>query len=145
MDARVDALRGAVSALREVRPHLLPTADVVAALDVVHAARERVELVELALLREVDARDVARAAGATSTGVWAAARWLTSTRWARRMVKLAGFLDTAPEPVAAAVAAGEVNVEQAATIARTLRDRGRSPVAGGHRRVRPQPRRTASA
>lgn len=122
MDVRLEALRGAVSALGDGSPHVMSTPDLVAALDVVHAARDRVALAELALLREVDARGVAREAGATSTGVWAAARWLMSTRAANRLVRLAAFLHTAPDPVPAAVADGSVNLEQAAVIARTLRD-----------------------
>ncbi len=72
---------------------------------------------QLALVRQVDTLGVAAELGATSTVAWLRDRYRISGSAATRLVKLAQAMDPeAGSPVAAALAAGAVNVEQATVI-----------------------------
>ncbi|MGC9668664.1 DUF222 domain-containing protein [Planosporangium sp. 12N6] len=116
----VEALALLDRAVRECRSASMwawPDAAVVAALDRAQALAARLAAVQLALVREVDARGVAAAQGASGTGAWLAGRYRTSPAAANRQVRLAAALDGEVPAAAEALAAGEVNVEQAQVIA----------------------------
>jgi hypothetical protein len=100
-------------------------------LDRVFAAMQRLAAVQLMLVREVDGQGVAADAGATSTLAWLRDRYRISGSAASQLVKLARALDTeADSPTAAALAAGEVNVEQAKVITDAV-----APLPVEHRRA----------
>src|SRR5690348_13078193 len=96
----------------------LSDVELVAGLDAVAAGVANLEALRLRLLREVDARGLAAAAGATGIGAWLRERARISPHTAHRLVKLAGALDGSL--TAQALAAGRVNVEQAAVIAHAV-------------------------
>jgi Domain of unknown function (DUF222) len=95
----------------------LPDPELIASLDAVHQAQQRLAAVQLTLVRELDARGVAVTQGASSTPVWLRERLRMSIRSAHRLVRLAAALDRAPGVLREALAAGAVTVEQAQVIA----------------------------
>ncbi|MET8524939.1 DUF222 domain-containing protein [Micromonospora sp. NPDC005172] len=94
--------------------------DLVAALDAAHRLAQRLAAVQLALVREVDGRGTARAQGASSTAVWLRDRLRLDGSAARRLVDLAGALDGGAPGVRAALADGDITVEQARVIGETV-------------------------
>jgi hypothetical protein len=113
-------LRSAVTALVDALPRAawaLSETELVDGLDLLHALAQQVAAVQLALVREVDARAVATRQGATSTKVWLRDRLRVSGASADRMVRLAVALDGPLPATGAALAAGAVTVEQAWQIA----------------------------
>jgi Domain of unknown function (DUF222)/HNH endonuclease len=89
----------------------------VSCVDGVRALAQQIAAIELALVRQVDSRGLAVREGATSTLAWLRDRHRISGRAAAQLVKLARALDTdTGSPTAEALAAGEVNVEQARII-----------------------------
>ncbi|MGW4679989.1 DUF222 domain-containing protein [Micromonospora taraxaci] len=99
----------------------LPEHDLVAALDAAHRLEQRLAAVQLALVRELDGRGTALAQGASSTAVWLRDRLRLSIPAARRLVDLAAALDAGASGVSAALASGEISVEQARVIGDTVR------------------------
>lgn len=94
-------------------------AELITSLDSARALRERLAAVELSLVRELDARAVPVAHGASSTAVWLREHWRIGIRTAKQTVELARALDRLPT-TADALAAGTVNTEQAAVIAQAI-------------------------
>ncbi|WP_433651804.1 DUF222 domain-containing protein [Micromonospora zamorensis] len=94
----------------------LPEHDLVAALDAAHRLEQRLAAVKLALVRELDGRGTGTAQGASSTVVWLRDRLRLSVSAARRLVDLADALDTGAPGVRAALASGDISVEQARVI-----------------------------
>jgi len=86
----------------------------------VFAQEQALAAQRLALVREMDARDLARRDGATCLVAWLKDRLRVSPGAARRWVELARALDSSATAVGEALAAGAVNEEQALTISRTL-------------------------
>jgi hypothetical protein len=79
---------------------------------------QQVAAVQLALVRQVDSLGLAAEMGATSTLAWLRDRHRISSNAASRLVKLARAVDVdGGSPMAEALAAGQVNVEQAQVIA----------------------------
>ncbi|MGC9670473.1 DUF222 domain-containing protein [Planosporangium sp. 12N6] len=107
----------AVRECRSVPVWAWSDATVVGALDRVRVLAARLAALQLALVREVDARGVAAAQGASGTGAWLAGRYRMSPAEAGRQVRLAAVLETDLPATAEALAAGAVNVEQARVIA----------------------------
>jgi Domain of unknown function (DUF222)/HNH endonuclease len=93
-----------------------PDSLVVEEIDQLLIAAQKVAAATLARVREVDGRGIAVGAGATSTLAWLRDRHRISGGAASRLVKLARALDSDLSPTAEALAAGEVNVEQAQVI-----------------------------
>src|SRR5690242_16491838 len=86
-------------------------------VDDMNAVVQRVAAMQLALIRQIDALGVAAELGATSTVAWLRDRYRLSGGSASRLVKLARAVDAdAGTPVAAALAAGAVNVDQVQVI-----------------------------
>ncbi|MFI5927491.1 DUF222 domain-containing protein [Micromonospora sp. NPDC051543] len=98
----------------------LPERDLVAALDAAHRLAQRLAALQLALMREVDGRGTARAQGASSTAVWLRDRLRLDSSAARRLVDLASALDGGAPAVRAALANGDISVEQARVIGETV-------------------------
>ncbi|MET8466690.1 DUF222 domain-containing protein, partial [Micromonospora zamorensis] len=98
----------------------LPEHDLVAALDAAHRLEQRLAAVKLALVRELDGRGTGTTQGASSTVVWLRDRLRLSVSAARRLVDLAGALDTGAPGVRAALASGDISVEQARVIGDTV-------------------------
>lgn len=98
--------------------------EIVGYLQQVHALEQRIAALRLGLVREVDAREVAQRLGATSTTSLLRELLRTSGGAAARAVRLASALDQTLPTVSRALAAGEVNVEQAGVIAEIV---GRVP------------------
>ncbi|MGC5322913.1 DUF222 domain-containing protein [Micromonospora arida] len=94
--------------------------DLVAALDAAHRLEQRLAAVKLTLVRELDGRGTATAQGASSTAVWLRDRLRLSVSAARRLVDLAGALDAGAPGVRAALAGGDISVEQARVIGDTV-------------------------
>ncbi|WP_433461247.1 DUF222 domain-containing protein [Micromonospora sp. CA-248212] len=123
----------------------LPEHDLVAALDAAHRLAQRLAAVQLALVREVDGRGTHQ--GASSTAVWSRDRLRLDGSTARRLVNVAGALDAGAPGVRAALANGDITVEQARVIGETVQTRASRRY---HRRVdcalsRSPPWRTRSA
>jgi hypothetical protein len=114
--AELTRANDAVRACLDAPVWALPEAQLIEALDAVHAVEQRLVALKLALVREVDGRGVATAAGATSTGAWLRERLRLSILAARRLVSDAAALDSAPPVVCDSVAAGAVTAEQARVI-----------------------------
>ncbi|HEX7746685.1 MAG TPA: DUF222 domain-containing protein [Micromonosporaceae bacterium] len=94
--------------------------DLVDALDAACTLHQKVSALVLGLVREVDGCGLAREQGATSTAAWLRARLHLSPGTARLLVGDAERLDAGPAAVREAVAAGDVTVEQARVIVRTV-------------------------
>ncbi|MEV1109064.1 DUF222 domain-containing protein [Micromonospora sp. NPDC049751] len=98
----------------------LPEHDLVAAVDAAHRLAQRLAAVQLALVREVDGRGTPRAQGTSSTAVWLRDRLRLDGSTARRLVNVAGALDAGAPGVRAALANGDITVEQARVIGETV-------------------------
>jgi hypothetical protein len=98
----------------------LPSPELVAAFDAAQAMVVELNAVLLRLVREIDARGIAKGEGASSTAVWIRNRYRVSIRYAHRLVKTAAEVHAAPPVVGAAMAAGAVNADQVAVILRSL-------------------------
>ncbi|MCG5441811.1 HNH endonuclease [Micromonospora sp. NIE79] len=115
--AQADA---AVAGCVDASAWALPEHDLVAALDAAHRLEQRLAMVKLALVRELDGRGTSTAQGASSTAVWLRDRLRLGVGAARRLVELAATLDAAPAGVQDALAGGAVDVEQVRVIADTV-------------------------
>ncbi len=91
-------------------------------LDGVFTAEQALAAERLSLIREIDARDVARAQGATSLTEWLVGRYRITGSAARQMVELALALEKTCEVTAKALAAGLVNESQARVIGKAVTD-----------------------
>ncbi|MGC4818786.1 DUF222 domain-containing protein [Micromonospora sp. DT63] len=111
---------GAVDDCVEAAAWALPDNELLASLDAAHQVAQRLAAVQLGLVRELDARGLAVAEGASSTAVWLRDRLRLSSRSARQLVQLAATLDAAPPAVRAAVHAGTITVEQGRVLAETI-------------------------
>jgi len=110
----------ALDECRSVLFGAVPQATLVEHLDRVHVIAQRVAAVHLALVREIDARGVAVAQGASSTTAWLRDRHRISGGAARQLSVLARALDTELPTTAAALADGTINVEQVKAIAASV-------------------------
>jgi hypothetical protein len=115
-----EALAVAGKALDECRSQAawaISDARLSSCVDRVRVLAQQIAAIELALVRQVDRRGLAVGEGATSTLAWLRDRHRISGRAAAQLVKLARALDTdTGSPMAEALAAGQVNVEQARII-----------------------------
>jgi hypothetical protein len=93
----------------------------------------QVEAVSLAVVCEVDRRDLGRTAGATSTANWISGLLRMRPGQANRRVTLARDLDSSLAQTQTALEAGSIGVEAADIIAQTIRDL--HPAAGPQVRV----------
>ncbi|HZC26438.1 MAG TPA: DUF222 domain-containing protein, partial [Actinopolymorphaceae bacterium] len=84
--------------------------------------------VRLAVVREADRQDVAKAAGATSTANWLAGLLRLRPQEASRSVKLARELEAVLPLTELSLRAGEISVDHAQVIANAVRD---MPVEAG--------------
>ncbi|RLP93253.1 HNH endonuclease signature motif containing protein [Micromonospora sp. CV4] len=98
----------------------LPDDELLASLDATHTVAQRLAAVQLGLVRELDARGLAVARGASSTAVWLRERLRLSGRSARELVQLAATVDAAPTAVREAMLTGAVTVEQGRVVAETV-------------------------
>jgi hypothetical protein len=116
-----EALAAVVKALDECRSRAvfgLSLDESVSCVDDIHLVIQQATAIHLALIRQLDALQVAAAIGATGTLAWLRDRHRISSTTASRLVKLARAVDAdAGSPVARALAAGEVNVDQVQVIA----------------------------
>src|SRR5690349_5471552 len=111
-------MRKALDECRSQAVYGLSIDELVSCVDDIHTVIQQATAVQLALIRQADALQVAAAMGATSTLAWLRDRHRISGTTASRLVKLARAVDTdAGSPVAQALAAGEVNVDQVQVIA----------------------------
>jgi hypothetical protein len=91
--------------------------EIVSCVDKINTVAQQVAAIQLALIRQVDTLGVAASMGATSTVAWLRERYRISGPTASKLVKLARAVDPdAGSPVAAALAAGAVNVDQVQVI-----------------------------
>jgi hypothetical protein len=110
-------IRKALDECRSQAVYGLSLDESVSCVDDIHTAIQQATAVQLALVRQVDTLQVAATMGATSTLAWLRDRHRISSTTASRLVKLARAVDTdAGSPVAQALAAGEVNVDQVQVI-----------------------------
>jgi hypothetical protein len=114
VEEALDTLERALEECRQARPWACSGSTLANRLDRLVMAAQQVAALQLALIREVDGRGVAVGAGASSTAARLTDRYRISGREAARQVRLARALDASA--TAAALAAGEVNVEQAQVI-----------------------------
>ena len=119
---RVRCVEDRLAVLSQARPWAMSTAELVAAVDLARALVVEADAVVQRLVREVDARGVAKVEGASSTAVWLRNRYRMSIQAARRITKTAAKVDAAPGVLGDAVAAGVVNREQAEAIIGVLAD-----------------------
>jgi Domain of unknown function (DUF222)/HNH endonuclease len=114
------SLAAVVKALYECRAQAtfgLPLDELMSCVDDIHTVIQQATAVQLALIRQVDSRQVAAAMGATSTLAWLRDRHRISHATASRLVTLARAIDAdAGSPTAEALATGEVNVDQVQVI-----------------------------
>jgi hypothetical protein len=127
----LDVLELALDACQQARAWASSGSTLVERTDRLAVAAQRVVALQLAFIREVDGQGIPAEAGATSTVAWLRDRYRISGRAASRLVTLARALDVdADSPAAGALAAGQVNVEQATVITDAV---GKLPVE--HRRA----------
>ncbi|MFG1914449.1 DUF222 domain-containing protein [Micromonospora sp. NPDC048898] len=110
----------AVAACVDDAAWALAEAELIAALDAAHRLEQRLSAVKLALVREIDGRGTARAQGASSTAVWLRERLHLTVPAARRLVDLAAALDTGNPGIRAALANGDITIDQARVIGDTV-------------------------
>ena len=115
MDEALGCAEQAVKDCLSTSAHALSPQALVESLDRVQALSHRVLALQLALVREADARSLAVEHGAAGTAAWLRDRWRISGPAASRLVKLASVLSTRPG-LAAALADGVVNAEQAGVV-----------------------------
>ena len=113
MEDRLDPLLTA-------HPWAMPPDQIVASLDQLVSLLVQAEAALLAHIRELDGHGTARRDGATSTAVWLRNRYRMALPTARRYVRLATAIDTAPAPAQDAVTNAEVNLDQADVIVQSL-------------------------
>jgi len=89
-------------------------------LDRFQAHQQRLTAVRAALVRELEVLDVPRRHGATSMMAWLRARYRISPGAAKRLACLAGSTGDRTPAVTAGLAAGTLNADQAAAIAKVL-------------------------
>ncbi|HEX2362031.1 MAG TPA: DUF222 domain-containing protein [Jiangellaceae bacterium] len=137
--AALDAVADAVDATVGADVWALSDDDLAAALTTLEALASRQAEVGLRLVREADARDLARRKGAPSMAAWLRHRLRLRPGEARMRVELANRCDPPAEPpldwaanpcagragwsmpaTAVALAEGAVSVEHAAVVARTM-------------------------
>ncbi len=119
MDEALGRAERAVADCLATSAYALPPDALVECLDRAQALSQRVLSLQLALIREADARAVATAQGAANTAAWLRDRWRITPSTATRLVKLAAA--AARQPVSAqALAAGVVNAEQLHVITAAL-------------------------
>jgi hypothetical protein len=94
--------------------------ELIGCLEAAYAIEQKANALVLALVREIDGSGLARELGAASTAAWLRNRLRLSVGAARLMVGNAERLDAGPAALREAVAAGEVNVDQARIVARTV-------------------------
>jgi hypothetical protein len=91
--------------------------EMMSCVDDLNTVVQRVAAMQLAVIRQIDALGIAAEMGATSTVAWLRGRYRISGATASKLVKLARAVDPdAGSPVAEALAAGEVNVDQVQVI-----------------------------
>ncbi|MFG3555914.1 DUF222 domain-containing protein [Micromonospora sp. NPDC047557] len=111
----------AVAACLDASAWSLAEQDLVAALDATHRLAQRLAGLQLALVREIDGRGIARANGASSTTVWLRERLRLTIPAARRLVDLADALDDGRnDGVRRSLADGAISMEQARVITDTV-------------------------
>ena len=94
--------------------------ELIAYLDRMQAHLQRGVAVQAALVRELEALDVPRRHGATSTTTWLRSRYRISPGAAKRLATLAHSTGARTPAVTAALAAGTVNADQALAITEVL-------------------------
>jgi len=94
--------------------------ELVGYLDRFQAHQQRLTAVRAALVRELEVLDVPRRHGATSMMAWVRARYRISPGGAKRLACLAGSTGDRTPMVTAGLAAGTLNADQAAAIAKVL-------------------------
>jgi len=94
--------------------------ELVGYLDRFQAHQQRLTAVRAALVRELEVLDVPRRHGATSMMAWLRARYRISPGGAKRLACLAGSTGDRTPMVTAGLAAGTLNADQAAAIAKVL-------------------------
>ncbi|MEU4470427.1 DUF222 domain-containing protein [Micromonospora sp. NPDC023888] len=110
----------AVAACVDASAWTLAESDLVAALDAAYRLEQRLAAVQLSLVRELDGRGTAVTRGASSTAVWLRERLRLTVPTARRLVDLAAALDTGNPEIRAALANGNITVDQARVIGDTV-------------------------
>ena len=110
----------AIAACADAPAWALPEHDLIAALDTAHRIEQRLAATKLALIRELDGRGTATAQGASSTAVWLRERLHLTVPAARRLVDLAGALDTGHPGVRHALADAAITLDQARVITDTV-------------------------
>jgi Domain of unknown function (DUF222) len=116
----LEALAGVGEALEQCHPWALSGESLVSGLDDIVRVQCQLEALRLEFVHEIDAQGVARAQGASSTGVWLRNRCRT---WpAKQTVELAAWLHDEGAPTASALAAGDLNAAQAQVIAKAMAD-----------------------
>ncbi|WP_406074306.1 DUF222 domain-containing protein [Micromonospora sp. NBC_01638] len=111
---------GAIDDCAQASLWALSDDELLASLDATHVVAQRLAAVQLGLVRELDARGLAVAQGASSTAVWLRERLRVSGRSARQLVQLAGTVDAAPGAVRDALFSGAITVEQGRVVAETI-------------------------
>jgi hypothetical protein len=89
-------------------------------VDELFRLRAQFDALSLALIREADAQAVATGLGATSTAAWLRDSERMSIHTTSRLVKMAAAVDAELPVTGAALAAGDVNLEQVGVIARAV-------------------------
>ncbi|MFG1917312.1 DUF222 domain-containing protein [Micromonospora sp. NPDC048898] len=110
----------AVAACVDASAWALAESDLIEALDAAHRLEQRLAAVQLSLVRELDGRGTAVTRGASSTAVWLRERLHLTISTARRLVDLAAALDAGNTGIRAALANGDITVDQARVIADTV-------------------------
>ncbi|MET8120576.1 DUF222 domain-containing protein [Micromonospora sp. NPDC005189] len=111
---------GAVDDCADAALWALSDRELLASLDAAHVLAQRLATVQLGLVRELDARGLAVAQGATSTAAWLRERLRLTGRSARQLVQLAATVDAAPPAVRDALLSGAITVEQGRVVAETI-------------------------
>jgi hypothetical protein len=125
MTSTTESAAGSVDTLLALDMHRLGDAQLLEALDGVELVRRRVEAQRLAVVAEIESRNLAGEQGATSTAALLRVRTGVGRREAARLVRLAGVVSSglgAGWPATGvALSEGRVTPEAAQTIGRTLR------------------------
>jgi hypothetical protein len=117
--ATVEQLRSLAVTCAETPLWSLTDADVVSCLEAVHRAEQALTAAKLHLVREADARDLARAEHAHTCAGWLRITLRIAPTTARRLVELARAVDARPQ-LDAALTTGAVNAQQAPVIDEVL-------------------------
>ncbi|HWB37746.1 MAG TPA: DUF222 domain-containing protein, partial [Rugosimonospora sp.] len=122
MDEELAVIREAVGKLLATPVFAASSPDLVSRLTQVHVLVQQLTAVQVALLREADGRALAAEHGATSLTAWLADLWRVHPGSASRLVKLARLTDATAPAVGEALAAGDLNVDQAQVIGPAIAD-----------------------